>query len=762
MLNKKKSLMFFLIVVLFLTIFVFYELGNSKDGKSTGKVTLLEPEKSSQSSFSNYLGEDKSDLIKIYSSGPKNSKKNSGTDLINAERKKGTIKAETLKISSFANETEKTYASGEIFEQDGKQYIMRGDKAYITFGITFSPSPPSSVCAGKTGNERINISVQGAVGIEFDYRWKCAFPGGDTYALRLKLKEADTASSDDIIDDEVIYVHKQCTDTDDLYISFTNTFENVDLGSQFGGAEDSGTIEIYATVEPNDKKTYSASTKNFDINKVDNCACISGSCCDKQRRPYVFESSGSQPAGLKDEYFCSGINSPTETSYVKTRDYYCDGKGSSVKSTESTANTCGICAYCKNNYDSCFFYYQKEKCGAKDCDYLDTSCRDYNDIDKVCTGGGKCESLTDCTSYTNKPKGTNCGTILIPNKECDGDGNCLSCTSHAASDCSIFDVYWFDACGNKEDKKTDCGDNKDGANYCYDNDIYYDFTERGCLSGACFSETTRKKRQECGSFGCSDGKCNTNPPTIICSKDSDCGTDSWTGSAFCSSNNVAQKWKTYTCSNPGTTSSSCSSAETDKQKESCASGCTNGACKLSTITCSKNSDCGTNVLTGRTACVSNSNNLLQEWKTYNCNNPGLATSSCYISSMLTVKENCANGCLNGKCIIPTPVDDYPDLVVNDLVIQSIVGKSVVLGFTIKNVGEGTADFVYWMVDVGSNDENPKRTSPISLAPGDSTRAFMIFNYSQPGTYNPMVVVDPENIVEETNEGNNKRAISVSV
>lgn len=66
--------------------------------------------------------------------------------------------------------------------------------------------------------------------------------------------------------------------------------------------------------------------------------------------------------------------------------------------------------------------------------------------------------------------------------------------------------------------------------------------------------------------------------TPTCSRNSDCGIDNWTGSPFCQSNNVYQNYITYTCNNPGTTSSSCSNATTAKLKQTCTNGCTNGTC----------------------------------------------------------------------------------------------------------------------------------------------------------------------------------------
>jgi hypothetical protein len=61
------------------------------------------------------------------------------------------------------------------------------------------------------------------------------------------------------------------------------------------------------------------------------------------------------------------------------------------------------------------------------------------------------------------------------------------------------------------------------------------------------------------------------PVTYNCSNNSDCGTDGYIGNSFCKndSNDVFQKYITYTCNNPGTCHSSCSSSETIKLKEAC-------------------------------------------------------------------------------------------------------------------------------------------------------------------------------------------------
>lgn len=62
--------------------------------------------------------------------------------------------------------------------------------------------------------------------------------------------------------------------------------------------------------------------------------------------------------------------------------------------------------------------YTTSVCGTKDCDYLDTDCRDYHDVSRYCSSGS-CGSAS-CGPYTDKPLDTPCSIGA-----CDGAGNCI-------------------------------------------------------------------------------------------------------------------------------------------------------------------------------------------------------------------------------------------------------------------------------------------------------------------------------------------------
>ncbi|MBU0616029.1 MAG: hypothetical protein KJ601_08125, partial [Nanoarchaeota archaeon] len=77
---------------------------------------------------------------------------------------------------------------------------------------------------------------------------------------------------------------------------------------------------------------------------------------------------------------------------------------------------------------------------------------------------------------------------------------------------------------------------------------------------------------------CRDDYPSCTDPAYECYIDSECGTDEWVGQEFCSEGNVYQNYSKYTCHNPGTGSSSCSSSTSQKLKERCLHACLNGDC----------------------------------------------------------------------------------------------------------------------------------------------------------------------------------------
>ena len=179
-----------------------------------------------------------------------------------------------------------------------------------------------------------------------------------------------------------------------------------------------------------------------------------------------------------------------------------------------------------------------------DCDGL-TDCDDP-DCDCICTNGetrlcpnqnGVCaESVEVCTNsswpgcdYTTllgyEIAELSCNDILdndcdeltdCDDPDCEDDPACKGCISHEYSQCYENDVYWFDSCDRREDKREECGNNEyTGDNYCYENDVYRDYVVKGCSGDSCYSNTEKKKQSECSSAGCVNGKCKDVTTTVI-------------------------------------------------------------------------------------------------------------------------------------------------------------------------------------------------------------------------------------------------------
>ncbi|MBW2982135.1 hypothetical protein KY343_04610 [Candidatus Woesearchaeota archaeon] len=201
----------------------------------------------------------------------------------------------------------------------------------------------------------------------------------------------------------------------------------------------------------------------------------------------------------------------------------------------------------------------------------------------------------------------------------------------------------------------DCGTGSCGSwssNYCKSGDVYKSRTcyNRGCLSGACYeSEYIEEQLVQTCADACWSGSCTT----ISCYTDSDCGTNTWVGSSYCNGNDLWQDYRTYTCSNPGTPSSSCSYSDNGQLKQDCPDTCYSNAC--ATIECYSNSDCGTNTWIGSTYC--SGDNVWQGYRTYTCSSPGTPSSSCSYSDNNQLKETCPDTCSGGSC---DPISCYND------------------------------------------------------------------------------------------------------
>jgi len=436
----------------------------------------------------------------------------------------------------------------------------------------------------------------------------------------------------------------------------------------------SGNLECKGNLIGSDGCCFSDEDWDSNTNKcISQQECTSGTCCDG----YYYRSSNYVcDYNFGDYYYgCSDGQCLGDDVKKQDRRRYCSGESSSCSGAIEWNNwqvydSCTSSEFCDSSnagYNSPFSCSQTQCTSGMCCD---ASCGEYSFLSQTST----CAYSIDYGCPDGKGVSNPGADVYIRTRpvfcsgessSCDGDygnwddwslhssctsdqyctddnPNCNNCGYHTNYKCFENDVYFYDDCNNKEDKK-----------------------------------------QECGAPGCSNGECI---PEIECSSDSECGTDGYVGDLFCSGDDVYQSYVVYSCNNPGTTSAYCSSGDTD-----------------------------------------------------------------------ILIEDCQYGCEDGVCIGPEP-----DLTITDLVIQNINGQTVVLAFTVKNIGELAATDIYWMVDTDSSDTNPERTTSTSLEPGSWTRAYMMLTYSQSGTYNPEVIVDFNNVVSESDENNNKLSLSLTV
>ena len=574
-------------------------------------------------------------------------------------------------------------SSREIFSRNGTRYIMRDGEEYVlsisssTYYIKFDPPLPPSVCE----NERIDITVRGKAEVKS--------PSCCGAIIKISIMEEDLGVDDTIADFWAWYSSADCKN-----VYFRHTFEDVDL-SDWIIPDPGENGEFYAKARSiptlgceivNDLLTISYKVYAYRNDKPDKCKCLSGPCCDLSSRPYEFKSYGSQPTGYTDFYGCWDPNSPIGTSSVYKVDYYCNGISSSASDTTSIVDICGICEYCTLGDSTCNYYGTSAACGTKNCDYLDTACRNYHDVNKYCNGWGSCSISGACNDYTNTPKHTSCGT----NNECDGSGTCVTCTSHEYYSCSDNDVYWYDACDNREEKKQECGESyvTDWSYYCVGDDKWKKktYVNLWCSYGACEREEhDASVFVETCQYGCENGQCQPNP--IECTQDSDCPNDHYMGYPFCFEGHVSQLYRDYFCAqNPET--SYCTYIEQNKIVENCGSdyceedsysdnfcydndvyhnktchdkgcsdaecfdniyteeekvqecgteGCLNGECVY--VECYNDSECGpNNDYIGDPFC--HDGDVWQNKITYTCNYAGTGNSYCSNSTAPNLKENC--------------------------------------------------------------------------------------------------------------------------
>jgi len=329
---------------------------------------------------------------------------------------------------------------------------------------------------------------------------------------------------------------------------------------------DCGSVTVEKTCDMNESVTTTTTPKcsaekcEFDTHvERETCAygCANGEC---NPNPVINCSSNSQ----------CGVNGYIGNKYCDENDSYQDYKTFTCNNA-GTANS-----YCSNTV---------AKTKIQDCDY-------------GCVGG-LCLNPTPTTCCNNSQCGSNhflnqlfCSNNNVYDKFvsfiCNNAGTTNSFCVNSTSDVKVEDCSngcLNGACLNPVincSSNSQCGVNGYiGNKYCDENDSYQDYktftcNNAGTANSYCSNTVAKTKIQDCD-YGCANGLCNN--PLIICSNNSQCGTNHLLGQSFCSSNDVYDKLLIFTCNNAGTVLSYCSNSITDTKVEDCSNGCANGACK---------------------------------------------------------------------------------------------------------------------------------------------------------------------------------------
>ncbi|MBD3355069.1 hypothetical protein GF361_03730, partial [Candidatus Woesearchaeota archaeon] len=311
----------------------------------------------------------------------------------------------------------------------------------------------------------------------------------------------------------------------------------------------------------------------------------------------------------------------------------------------------------------------------------DYSCRGTSDVwkrtqDRYCSGSSSgCDGGTawgswniadDCTSDEYCEEGhsscTSCGYHtdykcyggdVYWYDECDNredkkedcpngcSGNvCIACSPHDRYQCYAGDVWWYDSCNAREDKKEECGgDYCDSWSlpYCKNDDTYQSRTcyDKGCSGTSCYTNTRTEERMdmECGEDVCEDWEAN-----------------------YCKNGDV---YHNRTCNRKGCLSGGCFNYEEPEEEivQECTFGCSGGSCEGE---CVDDSDCSGNYM-----CVGNMCELkktsdlamsIDAYPVWNHDGYFVGTETVHFETELT---NALSDCVpdaEGYCTIPLTLD----------------------------------------------------------------------------------------------------------
>jgi len=205
----------------------------------------------------------------------------------------------------------------------------------------------------------------------------------------------------------------------------------------------------------------------------------------------------------------------------------------------------------------------------------------------------------------------------------------------------------------------DCGtDGFMGDYYCGGDYILKDYKSHTCESAGsvnakCIASSSAVKSNYCDPAlyqFCVNDEVNCRETLMPCSKNTDCGTNDYVGSYYCSDKWVVRDYRAYTCENPGTDNARCIASDSPEQQAYCdpASNkiCVDGQSSCQQIVCSSNHDCGTDGFMGDYYC--NNNYVSRTYRAYTCENPGTDNARCAAFDSIAMSSYC-NAALFSIC-----------------------------------------------------------------------------------------------------------------
>src|SRR3989344_2615918 len=260
---------------------------------------------------------------------------------------------------------------------------------------------------------------------------------------------------------------------------------------------------------------------------------------------------------------------------------------------------------------------------------------------KICFFG-----ITETDVWTEDAKTlfVECADLTL--SECETDNDCPSDEFIGDEYCVEDDVY-------QNERIHSCVE-QNSVRSCVpaENGVLIEQCSYGCFEGNCIrcnedldcDDNNNETEDFCIMSGSEESHCSNED--IECFSDAECGEDGFIGEQFCSERDIVQTFVEYTCDNPGTVQSSCSSETVDFILQTCGDSCSNGQCVG--IECYSETECGEDGLTG--LYCSENNSVSQAYFNFSCENAGTVDSFCTLDIAEETIEMCAENCVDGICV----------------------------------------------------------------------------------------------------------------